>query len=212
MDELKDTIAKNLVQLRMQSHLTQLQLAKLINYSDKAVSKWERGEAIPDIRVLIKLSEIYGVTIDDIVKAKGVEKAVQPKKRISGLRALIVAMAAVLVWLIATGVFMIFYFIAPTANYAWLVFVVAPLPTAIVFTVLAALWGNRLAQALACSALIWACALILHIFVITFTSFDKAYYVYIVAGVFELLVILWFSYRWYLKKKHSTTQNNKMPE
>ncbi len=203
MDELKDTIAKNLVQLRTQSHLTQLQLAKLINYSDKAVSKWERGEAIPDMRVLIKLSEIYGVTIDDIVKTKGVEKAVQPKKRISGLRAFIVAMAAVLVWFIATGVFMIFYFITPTADYAWLVFVVAPLPTAIVFTVFAALWGNRLAQALASSTLIWACALILHIFVITFTSFDKMYYVYVVAGVFELLVILWFTYRWYLKKKHS---------
>lgn len=205
MDELKDTIAKNLVQLRTQSHLTQLQLAKLINYSDKAVSKWERGEAIPDMRVLIKLSEIYGVSIDDIVKAKGVEKAVQPKKRISGLRAFIVAMAAVLVWFIATGVFMIFYFITPTADYAWLVFVVAPLPTAIVFTVFAALWGNRLAQALASSTLIWACALILHIFVITFTSFDKMYYVYVVAGVLELLVILWFTYRWYLKKKHSTT-------
>ncbi len=204
MDELKDTIAKNLVQLRTQSHLTQLQLAKLINYSDKAVSKWERGEAIPDLRVLIRLSEIYGVTLDDIVKAEGVEKAVQPKKRISGLRAFIVAMAAVLVWFVATGVFMIFYFIAPTADYAWLVFVVAPLPTAIVFTVFAALWGNRLAQALASSTLIWACALILHIFVITFTSFDKMYYVYVVAGVLELLVVLWFTYRWYLKKKHST--------
>ncbi len=203
MDELKVSIANNLVQLRTQAHLTQLQLAKLINYSDKAVSKWERGEAIPDLRTLLRLSEIYGVSVDDIVKGKGVAPAVQPKKHISGIRAFIVAMAAVLVWFVATGVFMIFYFITHTADYAWLVFVVAPLPTAIVFTVFSAMWGNRLTQAISCSLIIWACALILHVFVITFTTFEKMYYVYVVAGVFELLIILWFSYRWYLKRKHA---------
>ena len=61
MDELKETIAKNLVELRTASRMTQLQLAEKLNYSDKAVSKWERGEAIPDIRVLKKLSEIYNI-------------------------------------------------------------------------------------------------------------------------------------------------------
>lgn len=203
MDELKDSIAKNLVQLRTQARLTQLQLAKLINYSDKAVSKWERGEAIPDLRTLIRLSSIYGVSLDDIVKDSGVAQVAQPKKRISGIRAFIVSMAAVLVWFVATGIFMIFYFITHTEPYAWLVFVVAPLPTAIVFTVFSVMWGNRLTQAISCSLIIWACALILHIFVTTFATFDKMYYVYVVAGVFELLIILWFTFRWYLKRKHA---------
>ena len=54
MDELKEIIAKNLTELRTCAHLTQLQLAEMLNYSDKAVSKWERGEAVPDIRVLKK--------------------------------------------------------------------------------------------------------------------------------------------------------------
>ena len=69
MDELKETIAKNLVQLRTEARLTQLQLAEMLNYSDKAVSKWERGDAIPDLRVLIKLANIYNITVDDIISS-----------------------------------------------------------------------------------------------------------------------------------------------
>ena len=100
--DLKENIAKNLVELRTQAKLTQLQLAEMLNYSDKAVSKWERGEAIPDLRVLIRLSEIYGISLDDSVKGESVAPKVQPKRRISGVRAFIVAMAAVLVWFVAT--------------------------------------------------------------------------------------------------------------
>ena len=69
MNDIKDTIAKNLTELRTRAGFTQLQLAEKLNYSDKAVSKWERGEAVPDLRVLVKLSEIYGVTVDDMSRA-----------------------------------------------------------------------------------------------------------------------------------------------
>ena len=58
MSELKDVISKNIVELRTKARLTQLQLAEMLNYSDKAVSKWERGEAIPDVRVLVRIAEI----------------------------------------------------------------------------------------------------------------------------------------------------------
>ena len=127
MSDLKDVISKNLTELRIKAHLTQLQLAEMLNYSDKAVSKWERGEAIPDIRVLLRISEIFGVTLDDIVKDGSVNPRIQPKRKISGRRAFITVMSAVLVWFIATGLFTVFYFIEPTADYAYLVFVVAPL-------------------------------------------------------------------------------------
>lgn len=201
VNDLKENIAKNLVELRTRAKLTQVQLAEMLNYSDKAVSKWERGEAVPDLRVLIRLSEIYGITLDDIVKGERVAPLVQPKKRISGVRAFIVAMAAVLVWFVASLVFMLFYFIIPTQEYAYLVFVVAPLPTGIVFTVFSALWGNRLTNAISSSCILWSCALILHVFVWKFApSFKEIYFVWIVAAVFEILIILWFSYRWFAAK------------
>ena len=68
MSDLKEIIAANLTRLRQEVGLTQLQLADMLNYSDKAVSKWERGESIPDLRVLIQLAEIYHITLDDIVR------------------------------------------------------------------------------------------------------------------------------------------------
>ena len=52
MEDLKHIIAQNIVQLRKKSKLTQAELAERLNYSDKAISKWERGESIPDVAVL----------------------------------------------------------------------------------------------------------------------------------------------------------------
>ncbi len=210
MEDLKDVIAKKLVELRTQAKLTQLQLAEMLNYSDKAVSKWERGEAIPDVRVLAKIAEIYGVTLDDIVKEETLPTPVQSKKRIKGKHILITALAAVLVWFIATGIFMVFYFIDPTEQYSYLVFVVAPLPTAIVLLVFSGLWGNRITNAIASSLVVWACAVIFHVFVETFApEFIKIYFIYIVAAVFELLIILWFVYRWYVSKHGKLIKNRR---
>ena len=202
MDELKSTIAKNLVELRTKAHLTQLQLAEMLNYSDKAVSKWERGEAIPDIRVLIQLSELYGVTIDDLVKGTEVASMAKPKHRIISKRAFIAVLSVILVWFVATGIFATLYFITPIADYAWLVFIVAPLPTGIVLTVFAAMWGNRVTKALSSSLIVWTCAVIVHIYVLIFApEYKQIFVLYIVAGVFEVLIILWFVYRWYICRK-----------
>ena len=200
MDELKETIAKNLVELRTASRMTQLQLAEKLNYSDKAVSKWERGEAIPDIRVLKKLSEIYNISVDDII-SESVSLKVKPKLNIGKKRLLITLLSAGLVWFIATVIFMIVYFIPESAKYAYLVYVCAPFCCAIVITVFSALWGNWITNTVACSLIVWTAAVIFHVFVITFSSFDKIYFMYIVAGVFEVLILLWFPLRKLYKRK-----------
>lgn len=202
MKDLKDTISKNLVELRTHARLTQLQLAEMLNYSDKAVSKWERGEAVPDLRVLIKLAEIYGITVDDIVNGECPAPKAKPAKHINGMRAFIVAMAVVLVWFVATGLFMVFYFITPTADYAYLVFVAATLPMGIVLTVFSALWGNRITHAVASSIIVWSCALIIYVMVLVFAPyFKQIFFVWVVAAVFEILIILWFWYKAFLKNK-----------
>ncbi|MDE6586465.1 MAG: helix-turn-helix domain-containing protein [Clostridia bacterium] len=208
MDELQDIISKNIVALRTKAHLTQLQLGEMINYSDKAVSKWERGEAIPDVRVLIQIAEIFGVTLDEIVRGETVAPQVLPQKKLTGKRAFITALSSVLVWFVATGLFTLFYFIPATRAYAYLVFVVAPLPTAIVLNVFSAKWGNRVTNAVSSSLILWSCVLIFHIFVLTFSEFIQIYYLYLVGGVFELLIILWFTYRWYACTKRKKRVNN----
>ena len=62
-----EIIAENLALFRKLSGLTQSELADAIGYSNKSVSKWERGEGIPDILVLILLSDIYGITVSELI-------------------------------------------------------------------------------------------------------------------------------------------------
>ena len=67
MENLNLIIAKNLTNLRKKNKLTQLELAQMLNYSDKAVSKWQNGESVPGIDVLHRISKIYNVSLDFIV-------------------------------------------------------------------------------------------------------------------------------------------------
>lgn len=200
MEDLKDVVAKNLTELRQRAHFTQLELAEKINYTDKAVSKWERGEALPDLRVLVKIAEIYNVTIDDLVTPH-VGKRIKPKMNITTKRILISLLTTGLVWFIATVIFMIFFFIPATDGYAYLVFVCAPFVSSIPLTVFSAKWGNWITNTLAYSLMVWSASAIFHVFVVTFTEFDKIVFVYAVAGVFELLIIFWFILRRVVKKK-----------
>ena len=65
--ELKQIIAKNIAKVRRAAGMTQLQLAEQLNYSDKAVSKWESGASLPDIVVLKQIADIFGVTVDYLI-------------------------------------------------------------------------------------------------------------------------------------------------
>ena len=68
MEDLKQIVAENITRLRTAANLTQAELGSMVNYSDKSISKWERGDAIPDVRVLLQLAQIFGVTVDDLLK------------------------------------------------------------------------------------------------------------------------------------------------
>lgn len=58
----------NLKLYRTQNGLTQEQLAEKIGVSRQAVAKWEKGETLPDIDNIIALADLYGVTIDSLVR------------------------------------------------------------------------------------------------------------------------------------------------
>ena len=73
MKDIKEIIAKNLVSLRKKHGLTQNQIAQKLNYSDNAVSRWERGELAPSIEVLQNISEVYGIEIETLFKENAKE-------------------------------------------------------------------------------------------------------------------------------------------
>lgn len=107
---IKAIVAQNLTELRKQENLTQTALAKEMNYSDKAVSKWEQGDSLPDLATLCRLAEFYGVTLDYLVSEDPVErrKHLKSKKWYKDTRRnriLLVSLTVCAVYLVAALVF-----------------------------------------------------------------------------------------------------------
>ena len=101
---IKKTNAENIAYYRKKIGLTQSELSEKINYSDKSVSKWERGDGLPDVLVLSELAELYGVTLNDLVSA---DHKKDPAKRRARTRIFVTLLSAGLPWLVAAVVYFI---------------------------------------------------------------------------------------------------------
>lgn len=111
---LEQIVAANLAELRRAQGLTQAELAEKINYSDKSVSKWERGDGLPDLKVLTQLSALYGVSLDTFVTenaAQEIEQGQKPKSKLS-LRILTELLAVSIIFLAATVIYVLASFYA----------------------------------------------------------------------------------------------------
>ncbi|MBQ7123268.1 MAG: helix-turn-helix transcriptional regulator [Oscillospiraceae bacterium] len=64
------TLGEKIYQLRTERNLSQGDLSDLLEVSRQSVSKWENGAATPDLDKIVKLSEIFGITIDELVKGE----------------------------------------------------------------------------------------------------------------------------------------------
>ncbi len=164
---MKVIIAKNIAELRKKQGITQLELAEKLNYSDKAVSKWERGESLPDITVIKTIADLFGVTVDYLITAEheppsveAQEEAAPEKKRVSfRTAAAITGMSLLLVWLIATYLFFTLWYTLSDPRWAYLPFIYAVPVTALVWLVLNSIWFNRRRNYLIISLLMWSALL-----------------------------------------------------
>ncbi len=134
MKDARQTISRNLTLLRKEKGVTQAELAEQFNYSDKAISRWEHGDTLPDVNVLCELCEFYGVTLNDLVAEECTLPTVGASKRKRGsflYRLWICIMWAAVIWLVATIVFA--YTLSVRDVGLWVVFVFAvPVSTAAV--------------------------------------------------------------------------------
>ncbi|WP_228480101.1 helix-turn-helix domain-containing protein, partial [Streptococcus suis] len=74
-------LAQQIKNLRTTKNLSQDELAEKLYISRQAVSKWENGEATPDIDKLVQLAEIFGVSLDYLVLGKEPEKEIVVEQR-----------------------------------------------------------------------------------------------------------------------------------
>ncbi|MBQ8081650.1 MAG: helix-turn-helix domain-containing protein, partial [Clostridia bacterium] len=182
--ELAAIIARNIAALRKANGWTQAQLAEKLNYSDKSVSKWERAEGMPDITVLVALSDLFQVSLDTLCR----EEAPPPDRGANRQRALTLILSIGLCWLIATVFFAaIRLFNAPWEN-AWLVYVYALPASSIIAVVFTSLWWHWGWQCLSVTCLIWTGALALDLSLAN----PQIWLVYIIAAVLQVLTVLWY--------------------
>lgn len=148
MKELKEIFSQNLIALRTEGKMTQLELGNAIGYSDKAISKWERGEAVPDAYVLLSLAEMFGVTVDFLLKDHGGDKA--PRRKKTNYKS-IVAVSVMAVWMaFATAYIAV---LLAVRSYP-LLFIYAAVVSFILLIVFNSIWGKRRNNVFFVSALV----------------------------------------------------------
>ena len=192
MGDLKDIVSKNMIYLRTNNEMTQLELGEALSYSDKAVSKWERGEAVPDAYVLKKLSAIFNVSVDYLLCEHSKEelKTVKPHQVDHRIVSLISFLGT---WTLAIITFAVFWFLGSPE---WLVFVYALPVSLILMIVLTALWGKKKKNIYYISLLFWSI-----IAAIYFTFFEYNLWLLFLIGIpAQIIVLLSFRIRIRFKK------------
>lgn len=194
MTELRDTIAKNICDLRTSAGMTQLALADVLNYSDKAISKWERGESVPDIFMLKRIADYFGVSVDYLLEDEHTATASQKtdhNKAVVRNRLVISILATSLVWLIATLAFVSMLIFCPdVALRPWLMFVYAIPVSSIVALVFNSIWGRHKVNYLIISVLIWS--VLLSAFMTLIIIFNLNIWPLFLVGIpGQVIVIIW---------------------
>lgn len=188
INEIRGNVANNLSALRIKSGMTQAQLAEILNYTDKAVSKWERAESVPDIAVLWQIAELYGVTVDWLICDHGNKIAPPNEEEIKAKkqnRLLVSLLSSVGVWFVATIVFMIFQ--ALEIERPWLPFIWAVPATAIDLLVFNALWGKYKANFLFITLIIWSIPAALYITIANWSL----WYLFVLSVPLQIATIFW---------------------
>lgn len=203
MEELKQNIAKKLIYYRKKCRLTQSEIAEKISYSDKSISKWERGEALPDIAVLKSLAGIYGVTVEHLISPEEKHMKLDSSliQHLKDKRILVSLLSVCLVWFVATFAFATMRFFIPHVRQAWWCFIIAIPASFIVTTVFSELWANKILRTISASLLNWSATLAL------FLIFDlhNKWLIFVVAVPLQIMIILWFM----LKRKLNLIENKK---
>lgn len=187
MDEstLRKVIGKNIALYRKAHKDTQAQLGEKLNYTDKAVSKWERGESVPDVYVLSCIAQLYGVTVGNLIGESKPNIQTSPH-----LHMYIYLLSAALVYVIATVLIVMFELFNVPFN-TWLFLLYGSAIVALLGVIFTMLWWNLWWQLGAWSALIWLTGLAIFL---TVPGILVAK-VFLICAALQGVVVIWTFYR-----------------
>ena len=216
-EKLKYQIGTNIALYRKQAGLTQAGLAEKLNYSDKAVSKWERGESVPDVLTLAMLAEQFEITVNDLLTdpealpdnptnleaamTKVSEKALKRKAN----KNIILMLSSLLVWFVALFVYVLLSSFQLTTPYSYILFPYAIPITAIVLLSLRSAWRDFRWNKALISIIVWGFLFSLHI---TFHMIwgIHLWKLYLLGIPGQIAILLWF--RLFSPAKHPEGEAN----
>ena len=198
--ELNERIARNLALYRKRVGMTQAELAERINYSDKSVSKWESGNGVPDIYILVQLAEIFGVTVNDLVAEEPPKGA--PRRENVGLHTMIMALSSGIVWLVATCVFVILNMIPYVEGALWMAFIFAAVANSIVLIVFSGVWKYKWLNFVSVSLTVWTVLLSIFCTLKCIVGYDTMIWlIFLLGAPLQVLEILWAFFRFSIFKR-----------
>ena len=201
-DTLAVTIGKNIMRLRRIANMTQMELAEKLNYSDKSVSKWEQGNGVPDVRILVQIADLFQVTVDDLVREHK-EKEIVPKSTRNLRRLIIIFCSVGLCWLVAVAAFVFIGIADPTLKHVWLSFLYAVPASAIVVLVFSCIWQYKVVRVISVSVLVWT--LIAAIYCTAYVFGYNIWLLFLLGVPLQVLALFFFVWwkraRWFRHKR-----------
>ncbi len=203
-EKLKMQLGANIAAFRKRAGMTQAVLGERISFSDKAVSKWERGESVPDVLTLMALAEVFGVTVDDLLKdhnalpehigkvGQAVEKAVEKTLKRKANKRIIAQLCSVLVWFVALFIFVICASIGIPKS--WISFFFAFPINCIVLLSLRSAWRDFRSNKWLISGIVWGFLISVYMSILVFAGINK--WLILLLGIpGQMAIILWFRMR-----------------
>ena len=189
-NDIKTTVASNLIALRKSKGLTQADVANALNYSDKSVSKWEHADSLPDISILSALADMYGVTLDYLTHEDAEEQLayVNGKHKPDRERQLTIEILAVTIILLCYTVAFVYGYCFREVQYVfWQAYLWAIPASSIMLLYFNRVWHkNILASIILKSILLWSLLLCIYL-----QFFDyKLWMIFIIGVPIEAIFIL----------------------
>ena len=201
LEVLKGRIGSNIAVQRKRAGLTQVGLAEKLNYSDKAVSKWERGESMPDVLTLMQLAELFEITVNDLLEdpnelpgnpgklEKAMTQVSEKALKRKANKNVILGLSSTLVWFVALLIFVVISsFDLP---YSWISFFYAIPVTAIVLLSLRSAWRDFRWNRALISIIVWGFLVSIYITLLVFLRFNM-WKIFLLGIPGEIAIMLWF--------------------
>ena len=200
-EKLKYLIGRNIAAHRKRCGLTQAGLAEKLNYSDKAVSKWERGESVPDVITLVQLAEQFEITVDDLLRDPNelpeetgavqqvMEKVVEKTLKRKANKNIILGLSGLVVWFVASMVYVILASLG--FEQAALGFLYAVPATAIVLLSLRSAWHDFRWNKVYISTIMWGFIVSIYVTLLVLGN-ANVWRIFLLGIPGQIAILLWF--------------------